>query len=67
MNTYIVYQTNLWAFSLGQDFVLQNYFCGAVKLTTHADPDKYKYLDCCIGYDASESFSLFDDSKFGKT
>ena len=46
--------------------MLQNYFFGAVKLTKNVDPDKYKYSDYGIGFDASRRFSLSDDSWFGK-
>ena len=67
VNTYIVCEINFWQFAVGQDFILQNSFFGPVKLTTNADPDKNKYSACCIGFDASESFSLFDDSGFGKS
>ena len=39
---------------------------GAVKLTTNADPDKYKYSRYGIGFDASGRLLLSDGSGFGK-
>ena len=66
MNIYIVYEINLWSSSVDQNFTLEYSLFGAVKLTKNADPDKYRYLGCCIGFDASGSFSLSDGSGFGK-
>ena len=36
-NIYIVYQINLWPFSVSQDFVLGSYLFGAVKLIKNSD------------------------------
>ena len=36
--------------------MLENSLFGAVKLTKNADPDKYKYPDCSIGFDVVEVF-----------
>ena len=66
MNTYIVYQINLLPFNVGQDFTPGNSFLGALNLTKNADFDKYKYSGNGIGFDESRSFSLSDDSGFGK-
>lgn len=53
MNIYIVCEINLWPFTLGQDFTLLNSLFGAVKLTTNADPGKYKHSAYGTGFDAS--------------
>ena len=65
-NTYILYKINLWPFKQKADFMLGNYFFGAVKLTKNADFDKYNYSGCGIGFDAHASFLLCDGSGFGK-
>ena len=54
------------AFTVDQDFALEKFVFGAVKLTTNADPDNHKYSDYVIGFDVSESFSLRDGGGFGK-
>ena len=47
--------------------MLGNFLHGAVKLTKNtSDFNKYKYSGYGIGFDARESFSLSDDSGFGK-
>ena len=66
-NIYIVYEIKLWPFIVGQDFKRGKVLFWAVKLTTNADTGKYKYSGYSIGFDASGSFSLSDDSGFGKT
>ena len=40
VNTYIVYEINLWPFKQRADFTLGNSLLGAVKLTKNADFDK---------------------------
>ena len=57
---------NLWPLTVAKDFVLRNSLFGAVKLTTKADPDKYKYFGFGIGFDPHGSFSLSHGSGFGK-
>ena len=54
VNIYIVYDVNLWLFTVGQDFTLRNYLFRAVKLTKNADPDKYKCSGYGVRFDASE-------------
>ena len=66
-NIYIVYEIKLWPFIVGQDFKRGKVLFWAVKLTTNADTGKYKYSGYSIGFDASGSFSLSDDSGSGKT
>ena len=66
MNIYFVYEINLWLFTIGQVFVLRNSLFGAVKLTKNADPDKYKYSGCGIGFNVSGSLLLPDGNGFGK-
>ena len=56
MNIDIVYEINLWPFTVGQYFTLRNSLLGAVKLTANADLDKYKYSDYGIRFDASGNF-----------
>ena len=60
MNTDIIYEINLWPFSLGIYFVLESYLLGATKLTKNADFDKYKYSGYGIGFNARRRFSLSD-------
>ena len=63
---HIIYETDLWPFTVGQDFMLGNSLFGAVKLTKNADSDKHKYYGYRTVFYASESFSLPDGSRFGK-
>ena len=64
MNIRIVFEINLWPFTVSQDFTLRNYLFGTAKLTRNTDPDKYKNSSYGIGFDASAGFSLFDGSRF---
>ena len=50
----------------GPDFTLGNLLFGAFKLTKNADSDICFYSEYGVGFDARESFSLTDDSEFGK-
>ena len=45
--------------------MLGNCLFGSVKLTKNADPDKYKYSGCSIGFDSRSQFS-FTDGRMGK-
>ena len=56
VNIDIVYEINLWPFTVGQYFTLRNSLLRAVKLTANADLDKYKYSDYGIRFDASGNF-----------
>ena len=51
---------NPWLRNLNTDFTLDNWLFGSVKLTENADPDKYKYSGCGIGFDSRSKF-LFTD------
>ena len=55
----------MWLFNVGQDLKLENSLFEAVKLTSNADPNRYKYFGYGTGFDASGSFSLFDGSDIG--
>ena len=55
VNIYIVYEINLWPFTVAKDLALENSLFGAVKLTKIADFDKYKYSGYGIGFDVQES------------
>ena len=46
--------------------MLGNSLFGAVKLTTNADPDKYKYFSFGTGFDTSGSFLMSNGSGFDK-
>ena len=37
-----------------------------IKLPKNADPDKYSYSGYAVGFDVRSTFSLTDDSGFGK-
>ena len=66
VNIYIFHEINLWPFNFGKDFALINSLFGAVKLTTHTDPDNYKYSGYGIGFHARESFPLSNGTCSGK-
>ena len=66
MNIYIVYEINLWPFTVGEDFILGNSLFGDIKLTPNTDPNKHKYSGYGIGFDASGSSSLSNGNGFGK-
>ena len=53
VNICIVYETNLWPFTVGQHFTLENPMFEAVKLTQNADLDKYKYSNYGMGFDVN--------------
>ena len=38
------------------DFTLDNCLFGSLKLTKNSDPDKYRYTDYDIGFDAHSQF-----------
>ena len=57
VNTYIVYEINLWQFTVGKDFALRNFLFGVVVSTTNADLDKYQYFGHGTEFDACGSFS----------
>ena len=59
-NMHIVYEIDLWLFTVGQNFMLGNSLLGIVKLTKNADSDKHKYYGYRAAFDASGSFSLSD-------
>ena len=48
----------------GTWFHVRTFLFGTVKLTKTADFDKYFYSEYGMGFDASGSFSLSDDSGF---
>ena len=66
MNICIVYEINLWSFIVAQGLALENSLFSVVKLTTNADPVKYKYSGYGIGFDVSGGFSLSDGIGFVK-
>ena len=66
MNIYIVYEINLWPFTVSEDFILGNSLFGDIKLTPNTDPNKHKYSGYGIGFDASGSSLLSNGSGFGK-
>ena len=43
LNLFIVYELDTGSRDLNTDFTLNECLFGSVKLTTNADPDKYKY------------------------
>ena len=44
VNIYIVYEINLWPFTVGKDFILENSLFEAAKFTKNADFDKLKNI-----------------------
>ena len=66
VNICIAYELNLWTYSPATKLTLGNSLFGAVKLTTNADPDKYRYYGYDIGFDTRGSFSLSDTGGSGK-
>ena len=62
INIYISYSRNSCLRNLNTDYKLNNCFFGSVKLTKNADPDKYKYSGCSIGFDSCSEFSFTDEA-----
>ena len=56
----------LWPLNLDSKFVLLNSLFGTVKLTKNDDPDEYFYFGYVIEFDPRGTFSLPDESGFGK-
>ena len=46
--------------------MLGNSLFAAFKLTANADPANYKWSDCIIVFDASETFLFSDGNEFSK-
>ena len=66
LNFYIVYKIKLWPLNLYAWFTLLNTLFGAVKLGKNAYSDKYYYSGYGTGFDTCGTFSLTDNSEFGK-
>ena len=66
LNIYIIYDIQLWPFTVDKIFVLGNSLFGAVKLTKNAYFDNYKCCGYGIGFNARGRFPLSDGSGFGK-
>ena len=65
INLYISFTLSPQLRNLNTDFTLGNCLFAFVKLTKNADPDKYKYTGCAIGFDSRSEF-LFEDGSYGK-
>ena len=61
-NIYISDILDRWSRDLNTDFTLGKCLFGSVKLTKNADPNKYKYSSCGIGFDSRSEFSFKDGS-----
>ena len=66
LNFYTVYEMNLWPLTLGIIFSFLNSLFGAVKLTKHADPDKYFYSGYGTGFDTCSTSLLSYKTGFHK-
>ena len=55
VNLFTVYELDRLPENLNAEFTLKNCFFGAAKVTKNADPDKYSYSRCGIGF----SFTFF--------
>ena len=62
INLYISYRQNPQSRNLNIDVTLKHSLSGSVKLTKNADPDKYKYSGCNIGFDSRLELSFADGS-----
>ena len=62
INLYISYILSPSLRNLNTDFKLNNCLFGSVELTKNADPGKYKYSGCGIGFDSRSEFSFTDGS-----
>ena len=51
---FIVYELDTCSRNLIIGFALKDCLFGSVKLNKNADPDKYKYNDCDIGFDLTD-------------
>ena len=61
-NFFQVYELDTWSIYLNSDFTLKDCLFGGAKLAKNADPDKYVYTVCGIGFDSCSEFSLPDGS-----
>ena len=57
VNLHILYDLNTWSQGLNADFTLKDCLFWAVKLTKTADPERYSYWGCGIGFDSGLLFS----------
>ena len=65
INLYISYTLTPLLRNLNTSFTSNNCLFGSVELTKNADPDKYKYSGCDIGFDSRSDF-LFTDGSMGR-
>ena len=65
VNLFIVYKLDTFSQDLNTDFTRKDFLFGAVKLTSNADPDRYKYSGYGLGSDSRSEFS-FTDGSMGK-
>ena len=66
LNFYFVSEVILWPYYVVTDFPLENSLFRAFKLIKNADPDKYSYSECGIGFDARGKFSMSNGDWFSK-
>ena len=55
---FIISELDTWSRKLNSDFNLKGYLFGGVKLAENAEPDKYVYSGCGIGFDSGLLFSI---------
>ena len=65
INIFIVYELDTWSRDLNSDFTVKDCLFGGVKFSKNADPDKYAYTGCGVGFN-SRSESSLPDSSVGK-
>ena len=58
VNLFIVYELDKWSQDLNAKFSLKDCFFGNIKITKNADPNKYYYSGCGIGFDSRSHFSI---------
>ena len=61
VNLYIPYELNMWSQDLNAEFTLKNCLFENIRITKNADPNKYSYSGCGIGFDSHSRISLPND------
>ena len=61
VSLYTVYELDMWSEDLNANFTLQDCLFGNVRVTKNADPNKYLYSGCGVGFDFHSLISLPND------
>ena len=61
VNLYIVYELNIWSKDVNAEFTLKYRLVGNGRIAKNAEPNKYLYSGCGIGFDSRSLISLPSD------